>query len=234
MSTNTNNQSTQNVYRFIESIDLQLFHLLMRYLRKYIFTTNEAELALLATYAIATYLYDLFPAFPILHIQGDFETGKGRRLELLSILCNVASILVTPSVSSLFRTIDETEGTILLDEADESLKDKLILNILLAGYKRGAYVTRSVRDSAHPKDFRPEKFAVYCPKVIVTRNGIDNDALHSRCITIITSPKPKDSEVPDILPAEAFSEGKDLKERIVGSVRQFKRKNHMEVNNDQA
>lgn len=183
------------------------------FLRKYVHAP-ESEIGLLAQYAIATHCYEDYQCFPILHIQGDSVTGKNRRLDLLKYLSYNPKILLTPSTSSLMRTIDEKRGTIMIDEADSILNFRENENIFLAGYKRGAKTSRSMKDPTHNKGFRTVEFELYCPKVLVTRNGIENDALISRCITIITLPKPANSNVPHKLPKEAEIEGKKLKEKI--------------------
>lgn len=191
----------------------QLYLDLIDFFRKYVHMDEEI-LAILVLWAVATYCYDLYPTFPILHIQGDFSTGKNRILDLLAMLCYKPLILSNLSSASLFRIIDAEKGTILIDEADSLLQSNGTENILLSGYKKGAKTSRSVQDNEHPKGYRPVTFEVYCPKVLVTREGIQNDALTSRSITIITSPKPKDSLVPDILPSEALVEGELLKKQI--------------------
>ena len=57
-------------------------------------------------------------------------------------------------------------------------------------------------------------FDVYCPKVVVTREGLPSDALKSRAITVITLPKPEGSIVPDILRYEDKLEGQELRNEL--------------------
>jgi len=191
-----------------------LYKDLKAFFRKYLHA-NEEEIGLLVQWAVATHQYGKYPAFPILHIQGDFATGKNRRLELISMICYKPDVSTNPSASALFRTIDAYKGTVLIDEADFVLGSNDVKSCLLAGFKKGGCFRRSVQRNNHAKGFEPVKFDVYCPKVLVTRNGIKDDALLSRSITITTLPKPSDSNVPDILPLEAYNEGKLLKNRLI-------------------
>jgi hypothetical protein len=52
-------------------------------------------------------------------------------------------------------------------------------NMLYAGYKRGALVYRTHKDT-----LKPEPFEVYSPKALANIRGIE-DVLEDRCITII-------------------------------------------------
>jgi len=191
------------------------------FFRKYVHAP-ESEIGIMVQYAVATHLYESFNAFPNLHIQGDFATGKNRRLELIESICYKPITFIDPTTSSLFRTIDANKGTVLIDEADNILESKQLKNCILAGYKKGGCIIRSARDDNHSKGFVPVTFDVYCPKVLVTRGGIQNDALLSRCITITTLPKPQNSNVPDILPNNALVEGSLLKNRIISNIKNLK------------
>lgn len=184
------------------------------YFRKYV-ETDETEIGFLALYGTATHLYKNYRAFPLLNFNGDFATGKNRRLDLLNGICLNPIILTNPSLPSLFRSIAEEGCTILIDEADGLLKYNQFESFLLAGYKKGGKISRAKQDDVHPKGFKTVYFDVYCPKVLVTREGIQSEPLSSRAITIITSPKTADSKVPDILPVDAILEGEELKNRIV-------------------
>ncbi len=183
------------------------------YFDKYV-DTNKKETGLLFLYASATHVYENYQNFPILHFLGDYQTGKNRRLELLDPLCLNPSTYANATLASLFRTTDGKRGTIILDEADSLLGIVEIKNFLLAGYQKGVTIPRMVPDSTHPKGYRPEKFEIYGPKVIVSREGTDDEALNSRSIIIITLSKSADSIVPDTLPKEAVEEGKELKKRV--------------------
>jgi len=173
--------------------------------------TDETELSFLVLYATGTHYFNEYESYPILHITGDYETGKNRRLDVMEIFCYKPTILTNPSLSSLFRLIHENKGTILVDEADGVIVHQDFENALLAGYKKGGQISRSKRTD---KDFTPEMYSVYCPKVVVTREGLPSDALRSRSVTIITFPKTKGSMVPDIMREKDKQEGQELRSRL--------------------
>ncbi len=192
---------------------INLYLALIDFFIKYLYASDE-EIALLALFAAATHFYQGHNTFPILHITGDFETGKNRRLDLLKLVCYMAEIYISTTPPNIYRSIEKKGGTYMIDEADEMINSRQGSEILLAGYKKGSSVPRQSRDDNDKGGYRSNNFSVYSPKVLVTRNGIKDDALYSRCITIVTTPKPNDSNIPDVLPNVAYNEGKLLNETL--------------------
>ncbi len=174
---------------------------------------SPEEIPLLVIYSVSTHIYKSFSAFPVLLLVGDFQTGKNRRAEVMEPVMNNPKTFITPSVSALFRTIKENEGVVVIDEADSSLRNKVIEEIILAGFKRDGMVIRSVNDKL-TNDWVPKGFLVYCPKIIITREGTTSEALLSLSIKITTLPLPKDSKVPSILPNEATEELRSLRKEL--------------------
>jgi len=194
------NMNNEELYKDIKS-----------YFKSFI-DTDETEISFLVLYATGTHYFKEYETYPILHITGDYETGKNRRLDIMEIFCLEPIILTNPSLSSIFRLIKAKNGklTVLIDEADGVINQPDFENTLLAGYKKGGQISRSKID----KDFTPEMFTVYCPKVVVTREGLPTDALKSRSVTVITFPKTKGSIVPDILREKDKLEGQELRKEL--------------------
>lgn len=191
----------------------QLYEDIKSYIKTYLDTSNR-EVSLLVLYASATHVFSKYRNFPILHITGDYETGKNRRLDLIGRLCFNPSLYVNPSYPSLFRKNDDEKGTIMIDEADELMTNSSMKAFLLAGYQKGQKVARVVSDDKHLKGYRTVEFDVYGPKVIVTREGTDDEALNSRFITIITLPMSKECNVAHTLPENALKEGEEIRKDI--------------------
>jgi len=191
----------------------QLYRDIKSYFKSFI-DTDETEISFLVLYATGTHYFKEYETYPILHITGDYETGKNRRLDIMELFCLEPIILTNPSLSSLFRLIHERNGTIFVDEADGVLRYQDFETALLAGYKKGGQISRSTRVNQTGKDFTPEMYSVYCPKVVVTREGLPSDALKSRAITVITLPKPEGSIVPDILREKDKLEGQGLRNEL--------------------
>jgi len=215
----TNNKSGSNSPynelegEYVMENNEQLYKDIKSYFSRFI-DTNETEIGFLVMYSTGTHYFKEYETYPILHITGNYETGKNRRLDIMEIFCYEPIILTSPTLSSLFRFIDERKGTILVDEADVVLRYQEFENALLAGYKKGGQISRSKRVNHKNKDFTPEMYSVYCPKVVVTRDGLPSDALRSRSVTIITFPKTKGSTVPDILREKDKLEGKELRKEL--------------------
>ena len=94
------------------------------------------------------------------------------------------------SPSATYRVIEEFKPTLLIDEADKQFAmNSELQNIVNAGHtKRMAYVVRS---ASKEKNFKPERFDVFCPKV-VAMIGRPIYTWIDRSIEIIMERKPKD------------------------------------------
>lgn len=197
-----------------------LYKDLKSYFEKYV-DTNELEIALLVQYSCATHLYGRYMNFPILHITGDYGTGKNRRINLIRKICYVPIFNSGQTSAYLFRTTEETRGTIIIDEADSILLYPEVKTFLLSGYEQESTIPRMVQDSTHIMGYRRQEFNIYGPKILITREGTDDDALNSRFITLVTLPMSADSKVPAILPPQASKEGAELLARVQKIITNF-------------
>jgi hypothetical protein len=136
----------------------------------------------LTLWTIGTYFFHCFNAYPYLYIGGMKQVGKTKLLTLLSLLCHNAIFSNNISTASAFRLIQSTRCTLLMDETEKLINPEREIdfrNMLFAGYKRGALVYRTHKDT-----LKPEPFEVYSPKAIANIRGIE-DVLQDRCITVI-------------------------------------------------
>ncbi|HZA22550.1 MAG TPA: hypothetical protein VFA32_08105, partial [Dehalococcoidia bacterium] len=146
--------------------------------------------ALAALYVLMAWVFDVLPVVPYLRARGDFGTGKSRFLQVIGSISYrpiFASGATTPS--PVFRILDRYPGTFILDEADfqHSNEWSEIVKILNQGYKPGTPVLRS--EKRGEGRFEPEGFQVFGPKVIATRQKFKDEALESRCLTNIMTPR---------------------------------------------
>ena len=138
--------------------------------------------ATLAIWSMFTYVYQAWDAVPYLYVGGPKESGKTTLLDVLKRL--VFRSLFTSSLKgpTLFRTLHDRGGVLLLDEAEELRKPtpeiRELVAMLNAGYKRGGQATRLVGDT-----FTPVAFDVYGPKALTCIAGLPS-VLASRCITV--------------------------------------------------
>jgi hypothetical protein len=90
-------------------------------------------------YVLMTYVYDTFYEIPYLRVIGDYGSGKSRFLRIVGNIC-YSPIVVNggASVSSIFRMIEVTKGTLVLDEADFQYSDTTneIIKLLNNGFAK--------------------------------------------------------------------------------------------------
>jgi hypothetical protein len=153
--------------------------------------------ATLSLWTMLTYIYPAFNAVPYLYLGGPLGSGKSRVFEVLSRLVFRPFSSSSLTAASLFRTLHDRGGTLLLDEAERLKQTSApdvgeLLSMLLAGYKRGGQATRlePVGDS-----FRTVSFDVYGPKVLGCINGLP-PALASRAIPVTMFRSPPGSVKP--------------------------------------
>jgi hypothetical protein len=144
---------------------------------------SEVESRILALWAIGTYFYTMFPAYPYLALNGPKNSGKST---VLRILQPVAFNMVTtsdPTGPAMFRLIHYTSCTVGIDEAERYHNPKdmgmqQIRQLLNSGYKQGMPAIRLMGE-----DMKPQAFDVYSPKILAAIAGLE-DILASRCIAI--------------------------------------------------
>jgi putative DNA primase/helicase len=140
-------------------------------------------------------------------VSPEKRCGKTTLLELLGLLANRSLTAANISPSALFRVIQETRPTLLIDEADTFLQGRdELAGILNAGYRKGnAYVVRVSDGKARKNEKRARpaevgewtqepadgsaggtelaKYSCWCPKVMAAIGRLP-DTLADRCIVI--------------------------------------------------
>lgn len=140
-------------------------------------------------WVIGTYFFPLFNAYPIVFLNGGSGTGKSKTIDVTEQLAFNAINTANISDASIYRMIQGTRATLLLDE-NEKIADaeeaKTLINLVLAGFKKGAKVIRLEKNKRN--EFIPTKFEVHCPKMIANIKGVHEEALKNRCIPFIMTP----------------------------------------------
>jgi hypothetical protein len=160
--------------------------------------TAAGTTALLSLWSILSYAYPAWSALPYLSIGGPLGSGKSRVFEVLARLVFRPLPSSNCTAPTLFRTLHESGGVLLLDEA-ERLRDGTpdageIRSILLSGYKAGCPARRL--EPIGDGRFRTQVFDVFGPKAIAGISSLP-EALASRCIRLVMfraapdSPKPR-------------------------------------------
>ena len=182
-----NKWKTKDIQEYIQSDDKvvpkEIFEGLYYMERTYFENEFDYDYYFQPCWITHTYFYTLFDLTPYNDLSGMKNVGKSKRLNYIGMLSYNGIVSGDSSISSIFRTIQGTGATLLLDET-ENLKggkeDRTDLETLLRnGFSKESMVTRS--KETKNKEFTPEFFSVYSPKAFGHINGFDN-VLDDRCI----------------------------------------------------
>jgi putative DNA primase/helicase len=115
--------------------------------------------------------------------------GKTSVLIILYYLTPRSELASNISASAVFRYIQETRPTLLIDEADTFVRDnEQMRGILNSGHtKAAAHVIRNVEING---EHRPQRFSTWAPKAIATIRELA-DTLEDRAILVSLQRKPK-------------------------------------------
>ncbi len=161
----------------------EVFNAVHDLLTTYIDFRSEVESRILTLWAIGTYYYTMFPAYPYLALNGPKNSGKSTVMRVLQPLCFNMVSTSDPTGPSMFRLIHYTSCTVGIDEAERYHNPKdpgmqQIRQLLNSGYKAGMPAIRLIGE-----DMKPQAFDVYSPKILAAIQGLE-DILASRCIAI--------------------------------------------------
>nr|SPS05220.1 conserved protein of unknown function [Candidatus Nitrotoga fabula] len=165
-----------------ESIE-QLINDIQTYIYRYVDISDHFR-KIASYYILLTWVYDAFNELPYLRLRGDFGSGKTRALFVIGSLCNKAFFASGAStVSPIFHTLDTFRGTLIFDEADFRFSDEKseLVKIFNNGNVRGFPLLRTAMTAK--REFDPQAFNVYGPKVVAMRKAFDDSALESRFLT---------------------------------------------------
>ena len=167
-------------------------------------------------YVLLTWLYDAFNELPYLRLRGDYGSGKTRALLTIGSLCYKGFFASGAStVSPIFHTLDAFRGTLIFDEADFRFSDEgaEIVKILNNGNVRGLPVLRTMMN--RQREFNPQAFHVFGPKIVATRGSYDDKGLESRFLTEEMGSRKLRSDIPINL-AEGFKdEARELRNKLL-------------------
>jgi hypothetical protein len=169
-----------------------------------------------AHYVLFTWVYDAFNEVPYIRFQGDFGTGKTRALLVLgSICCRAFFASGASTVSPVFHILDAFRGTLVLDEADFRFSDEKaqIVKIFNNGNVSGMPVLRTMQN--HRREFNPQAFQVFGPKVVAMRGAYGDRALESRFLTEVMGNSPLRGDIPLNLTGKMREEALGLRNKLL-------------------
>jgi len=169
---------------------IQLCRDIKSYILKHFDLKDSREATVISVWAMGTYIYDKFNAYPRLVFYGPKQSGKSKMLTFLSQICSNAQYTIIPSTAAMFRIIQKWKPTLLLDEFNlySSSENKEVVAILRQGYKRGGQIPRCEKLRIKTADGSRELqeivfYDVYCP-IAFAGLTIADDQLLDRCISI--------------------------------------------------
>ena len=161
-----------------------------QFLSRFVVLARSEALVAVVLWVSHTYAIEHAEATPYLAISSpEKQSGKTRLLECLTLLAHDCDgIAITPTASTIFRTLEATpEGTLLLDELDAVFRDhsdkyEEVRAVINAGHRRGATVRRSVPG---PKNtWIVKQFPVFGPKALAGIGKLP-DTVTDRSIPIL-------------------------------------------------
>ena len=167
-------------------------------------------------YVLLSWLYDAFKELPYLRLRGDYGSGKTRALLTIGSLCYKGfSASGASTVSPIFHTLDAFRGTLIFDEADFRFSDERaeIVKILNNGNVSGLPVLRTMMN--RQREFNPQAFQVFGPKIVATRGSYEDKGLESRFLTEEMGSRKLRSDIPINLPDSFKDEARDLRNKLL-------------------
>ena len=161
-----------------------------RFLRRFVVLARPEAFVAVTLWVAHTHAMQFADATPYQAISSpEKQSGKTRLLECLALLANHCDgIAITPTASTIFRTLEATpKGTLLLDELDAVFRDhsdkyEEVRAVINAGHRRGATVPRSVPG---PKNtWVVKQFPVFGPKALAGIGKLP-DTVTDRSIPIL-------------------------------------------------
>jgi putative DNA primase/helicase len=150
-------------------------------LRRHVISSDEAP-TVAALWTLFAWVQDEAAVHsPLLLItSAEANSGKTTLLTLLSFLTPRALVCVEIREAVLFRFVEKSLPTIIIDEADTILVNNEALRAVVnSGWTRGAGVPRCIGD-----DNEPHIFPTFCPKALGMKGRKLPDTTLSRCIIV--------------------------------------------------
>ena len=200
-----------------EEDGVKLLDSLVVFITRFVWFPNEHMAVAVALWVVHTYLLDRFDFSPRLHIKSPAKrSGKSRLLEVTEQLANQARYVVNISTSALFRLVEKSRPSLLVDEVDRLFGEDLdqdrsdLVGLLNAGFRRGATVARTVGQGA---DMDVREFSTFAP-VALAGIGTIPDTIEDRSVIVRLERRPPGQPVEPFRLRLVDPEGKAMRRRV--------------------
>lgn len=166
----------------------ELLAIIAAQVERYVVLPDVHARIAVALWTAHTWAFEGAHATPyLLVVSPEKRSGKSRLLEVLELLVRAPWRVSSTSEAAMFRKIDQSRPTLLLDEIDAIFgsateRTEPLRAVLNSGNRPGSSVARCVGDGANQQVV---DFSVYCPKILA---GIDTgrvpDTITDRSIRI--------------------------------------------------
>ncbi|MBO3797480.1 MAG: hypothetical protein QW491_13125 [Thermoproteota archaeon] len=202
--------------------EAELLMRIRRFISKYV-ELRAGDLELISCFVLHSWVYDCSDYAMQVLVLGDVGSGKTRLLKVLRLICYNSLALSGGSSLSAYRRLEERfKGTLLINEFEPwtSSEDSNELILWLNnGFERDLPIALSRKKDPDKQDF----FDPFCPKLLTSRNIIENVAAQSRLLIIKMERKAR-KDIPIELPPEAYEEAAELRNMLL----MFRLKHHVE------
>jgi len=191
----------------------ELISEIQAFIHKYLDISGVYE-GIATYYVLFTWIYDKFNEVPYLRTIGDYGSGKSRFLQTIGSICYKPIFTggaTTPS--PIFRILDETHGTLIIDEADFKYSDMTsdMIKILNTGYQKGISVLRSEGKGV----FEVKAYEVFSPKIVATRELFSDKALESRFLVEEMSTGTLRKDIPRTLNENFHNDAERIRNKLL-------------------
>lgn len=187
---------------------------LVGFIGSYVVMSPE-KLLTVALWIVHTHCINSFEQTPYLAVTSpEKQCGKSRLLEILDLLVARSWMAITPSEAVVYRHVDNTCPTLLLDEVDTIFNPRTadryegLRALLNNGHRRGAKVPRCIGTKQ-----KIVEFSTFCPKVLAGIGTLP-DTVADRSIPIRLERKTRDDQVARFIRREVQPHAETLFERI--------------------
>lgn len=183
------------------------------FVKRYVALT-EAQRIAVTLWTAHCHVIEATSTTPYLHVTSpEPECGKSRLFECLEAVMPSPLYAANMTPAVLFRAVQQLGPTLLIDEADNLMRDREakseLTGLLNAGYRRGAF---ALRMGGGNRD-KLEHFETFCPKAIA---GLDDlvATLASRCLRIEMQRRKADEPIEDFFREEAHAEAAPIRDAL--------------------
>lgn len=161
------------------------YQLIREMIHDHVYLENQDAEVLLSLWIMGTYVFSLFAAYPYLHLNAEYGSGKTTLMQMIQALSfnGMMASKITPA--RLMQEISDAQATVCLDEFEKNSgsQGNVQTQIFNSGYKRDGKYLKMRGENTDGLD-------LFSPKVFASIDGIHEDSLRSRMFIINLKRKP--------------------------------------------